>query len=101
MLFPSEYKFTTELSPYFTSDYYSFGAIGNDPFTRVGSYVRLDGRLSLETPGGHWTVDLIGKNLTDRVIVAQRNFGLASKQEPGMSPFNSSSTIECGANKRK
>ena len=82
MLLPREYKFTTELSPYFTSSYYGASASGNDPFFRVDSYVRLDARLSLETPAGHWAVDLIGKNLADRIIPAPIILGLASKEEP-------------------
>jgi len=35
--------------------------------------VRLDGRVALETRDGRWAIDLIGKNLTDRVIATSVN----------------------------
>jgi outer membrane receptor protein involved in Fe transport len=61
---PGDYKFTSELSPYFSSSYY------RDPFAQWrGGYVRLDARLSLEKSDGRWALDLIGRNLTDRIIV--------------------------------
>jgi len=65
---PGDYRFTTQLIPYFTSSYFTQSG---DPFYLVHAYTRLDGRLTLETPGGHWAFDVIGKNLTDRVIVSQ------------------------------
>jgi hypothetical protein len=40
----------------------------NDALHIQPGYVRFDGRISFETPDRHWAVDLIGKNLTDRVI---------------------------------
>jgi len=43
--------------------------------------MRLDGRLSLEQPGGRWALDLIGKNLTDRII-ADFSYSGASKEQP-------------------
>ena len=61
------YKFTTELSPYFTSRY------NPDPdgiFPSSGDYVRLDAKLTLALPDGRWTIDVIGKNLTNRIIIA-------------------------------
>ena len=67
-LLPRGLKFTTTVSPYFTSHFYTGTNGPADPLYQVGSYVRLDSRLSLETAGGHWALDLIGKNLTDRVI---------------------------------
>jgi iron complex outermembrane receptor protein len=85
MLFPGEYKFTTELSPYFTSGYYLAYSQGADPFFRTDSYVRLDARLTLETPDGRWDVDLIGKNLTDREIVTanySQGINLQQKEQP-------------------
>jgi hypothetical protein len=33
------------------------------------AYERLDGRVSLESPGDRWAVDIVMKNLTDRLIV--------------------------------
>jgi iron complex outermembrane receptor protein len=76
------YKVTTELSPYFTTGYHVIFLIDKDFFWQ-DPYVRLDGRLSFEPQDGHWAVDLIGKNLTDRTIITA--FGSpyqASKQEP-------------------
>lgn len=57
---PGDFHLTAEVSGYFTSDYY-FNSLDR----WVGEYTRLDGRLTLETPGRHWAFDLIGKNLTD------------------------------------
>lgn len=77
---PGGYKLTTDLSPYFTSNYY---LISGDPIYRVPGYVRLDGRLTLELPGGHWSMDLIGKNLTNHLIVTDSsNFYLESMEPP-------------------
>ena len=79
---PGQYKLTTELSPYFTSGYHVIFLIDKDFFWQ-GDYVRLDGRVTLDSPDGRWAVDLIGKNLTDRVIITA--FGSpyqASKQQP-------------------
>ena len=80
-LFSNTFRFTAELSPYLTSTYYTNAANGNDSFFHVGGYVRLDGRLSLETPDQRWALDLIGKNLTDRVIVVTAGI-LESKEQP-------------------
>jgi iron complex outermembrane recepter protein len=69
------YRLTTALSPYFTSRY------NPDPdgiYPSLGNYVRLDGRVTLEPPGGHWVLDIIGKNLTNRLILTSRN----TKEEP-------------------
>jgi len=30
----------------------------------TAGYLRIDGRISLESPDGHWALDVIGKNLT-------------------------------------
>jgi outer membrane receptor protein involved in Fe transport len=80
---PGGYKFITMLSPYFTSSYFFNNANGNDPALQIGGYIRLDGRLSLEAPGGHWNIDLIGRNLTDRVIDAYiYSQAQASKEQP-------------------
>ena len=62
---PRGLKFTTEINPYFSSSYNN-----QDPYILgTSGYVRLDARLSLASSEGHWTLDLIGKNLTNRVIV--------------------------------
>ena len=81
---PGGYEFATELSPYFTSAY---NTNNGDPFYEVRAYGRLDGRLSFEAPGGRWALDLIGKNLTDRTIVAGQypsnfNMYLLRKEQP-------------------
>jgi len=75
------YRLTTQLSPYFSSSYYLHDS--DDPFFQQGGYVRLDARLSLENPDRHWAVDLIGRNLTDRnILAALGSFYTASKQQP-------------------
>jgi len=88
---PGDYGLTTELSPYFTSRYWSTGgASGGSPsgsyddvIPQVPAYVRLDARLTLNSPDGHWAADLIGKNLTDRVIIVNYfNVNLATKEQP-------------------
>ena len=81
MWLPGDYKFSTSVSPYFTSSYND-----SDPFARQAGYVRLDGRLTIEKPDGRWAVDLIGKNLTDRQILITDSvygdgYGLLAKQE--------------------
>lgn len=62
----SDVDLVTELSSFFTTSY------NPDPdglFPSVSGYVRLDGRISIESTDGQWAVDLIGKNLTNRIIV--------------------------------
>jgi iron complex outermembrane receptor protein len=80
------YKLTTQVSPYFTSGYFFSGDSGatDDPLAHFGGYVRLDGRITLDSANGRWALDLIGKNLTDRVIITAVQQGIyqASKQEP-------------------
>lgn len=76
---PAGFKLTSQLDPYITSSYYTQSG---DPFYYVHAYVRLDGQLSLESPDAHWAVDLIGKNLTDRLIIAVPGFTNAAKEEP-------------------
>ena len=82
----SAYKFTVQLNPYFTTSY------GNDPqlqaiglgyLAGTGGYVRLDGGLTFAASNNRWAVDLIGKNLTNRVIIDNgMSFPNASKEEP-------------------
>jgi iron complex outermembrane recepter protein len=77
---PGEYKLTTDLIPYFSS---SFNPT-NDPY-KLGTagYVRLDARLTLTSPDSRWAFDLIGKNLTDRIIVdGASSLYFATKEEP-------------------
>jgi outer membrane receptor protein involved in Fe transport len=80
--FPRNFKLSTELSSYFTTRYFP-GTGGDEYLINVGGYARLDGRLTLETLDSRWALDLIGKNLTDRVIVSGGNdLILASKEQP-------------------
>jgi iron complex outermembrane receptor protein len=75
---PNDYRVVAELSPYFTSAYYLLAS--EDANGRQRQYVRLDARLSLETPGRRWAFDLIGKNLTNRQIL---NFSTIEPTSPG------------------
>jgi iron complex outermembrane recepter protein len=81
LFLPGGFQFITQASPYFSSRYF---IQSGDPFYIVDAYTRLDGRVSLESPDGHWAVDIIGKNLTDRIITTGwgGSFNLESKQEP-------------------
>jgi hypothetical protein len=62
---PSSLNFLAEVSPYFSSRY----DMMDDPLEHQASYIRLDGRLGIESPDKLWTLELIGKNLTDRQII--------------------------------
>ena len=82
---PRDYKLTTELTPYITSSY--SGSLGDtvDPIYHVGGYLRLDGRVTFEPGASHWALDLIAKNITDRVIVTNPGdpfFYYAAKEQP-------------------
>jgi iron complex outermembrane recepter protein len=61
------YRLTGELNAYQVSAY-QFNLL--DELTM--SYVRLDSRLTLESPQSRWALDVIGRNLTD---VAIRGYG--------------------------
>jgi len=77
--------FTAELLSYFTSSYAASTGDPNDPFFQIDGYVRLDARLTLEGAGGPWAVDVIGKNLTDHLIISNPGepyFYFASKEMP-------------------
>jgi outer membrane receptor protein involved in Fe transport len=80
---PGGYRFDTELSPYFTSSYWG-GTGPDDVIPKTASYIRLDARIGLESPDRRWAVDLIGKNLTDRIIVtnAQQTIYELTKEQP-------------------
>jgi outer membrane receptor protein involved in Fe transport len=81
MTLPGEYAVTTEAIPYFSSSYYLHDS--DDPFFEQHEYVRLDARVALESTTGRWGLDLVGKNLTNQVILAALgSFYTASKQEP-------------------
>jgi iron complex outermembrane receptor protein len=76
------YRLTTELAPYITSDYYSYSLYPDLPGLNNPGYVRVDGRLGFEKEGSGWSVDLIGKNLTDHTIPVFVALGFASKEPP-------------------
>jgi outer membrane receptor protein involved in Fe transport len=65
-----EYRFTGEVSSYFSTTYNYANNGTDDPLLDQAGYARLDSRLSLETPDRRWAFDVIGKNLTDRIIIA-------------------------------
>ena len=66
---PHGYHFITEADVYAATTYF-FGNNGtNDPEQMQPGYARLDGRLSFESPDAHWAIDVILKNLTDKIIV--------------------------------
>ena len=66
---PRGYHFITEVDVYASSAYF-YGNNGNDdPEQMQPGYARLDGRLSLEDPNRRWAVDLVLKNLTDKMIL--------------------------------
>jgi outer membrane receptor protein involved in Fe transport len=58
VLFTDDYLLTPTLDPRFVQD----------------SYVRLNGRVALTLPGEQWEIALVGKNLTDEVIVNYGNY---------------------------
>ena len=66
---PRGYHFITEADVYASSNYF-YGNNGNDDPEQIQpGYARLDGRLSLEGPNERWAVDLVLKNMTDKVII--------------------------------
>jgi iron complex outermembrane receptor protein len=65
---PADYHLTGELTTFATSSYFLDGT--DDPTVSQDAFVRFDARLSLESPGGRWTLDLIGKNLSNRNILS-------------------------------
>lgn len=77
--FGNDYRLTTELDPFYSSSYY---VQSGDPYYQVHSYVRLDGRMTLDSPDRHWSFDIIGKNLTNATIIDQPGLYYAAKQEP-------------------
>ena len=76
-----KYQFRAELTPFYSDAYFS--GVGSDPLGRQKAYTRLDGRLTFENVDARWAIDIIGKNLTDKVIMAGGGSPTASsKQEP-------------------
>lgn len=65
-MLPGDYRFTTELTGSFRTRYDARNS--DDPFHAQGGYTRLDARLTFENADRRWAFDVIGRNLTDRVI---------------------------------
>ena len=65
---PRGYHFITETDVNATTNYFYGNGGNDDPELKQPGYARLDGRLTLEGPNGHWAVDVILKNLTDKII---------------------------------
>lgn len=57
---------TTEATGIFSSRYHTIFTL--DPLAVQPGYTRLDARISLETADGRWGFDIIGKNLTSKII---------------------------------
>lgn len=66
-------QFTADVTPYITSWYYLPGGGADGREDLQPGYVRWDARLSLASPNGKWTFDVIGKNLSDKVILTSRS----------------------------
>jgi outer membrane receptor protein involved in Fe transport len=64
---PGGFALTAIASPYFSSSYYLHQT--DEPQFQQKQYTRLDARLTLESPDRKWALDLIGQNLTDKVII--------------------------------
>lgn len=66
---PRGWHFITETDVYATTNYFYGNGGTDDPEQMQPGYARLDGRLTLEGPNAHWAIDVILKNLTDKLIV--------------------------------
>jgi iron complex outermembrane recepter protein len=79
VVFPADYKLTTVIAPYFSSSYNN-----QDPYLiGTSAYVRLDARMTFSNADGRWAVDLIGKNLTNRIIITSLDSQYSvAKEEP-------------------
>lgn len=62
----NDYRMTAALTPHYSSSYF-FTALDDD-LLKQESYVRLDGRLTFESPDRKWAFDVIGQNLTNKTI---------------------------------
>lgn len=64
----SRYEFGIASNLYFSDKYFAAG--NHDPGQIQDSYTELDARISFGRADGRWRLALIGKNLTDKAIVA-------------------------------
>ncbi|WP_193671054.1 hypothetical protein, partial [Pseudomonas aeruginosa] len=69
-----DYNFTGSLTGIFSSKFFIGNAAPNSLLVQ-GKYIRLDGRLSLELPGGRWSIDLIAKNINNVTLYGGGNQG--------------------------
>jgi hypothetical protein len=78
-----DYRLTADLTPIFNSSYFNSNGT-DDPQLLIKSSMRWDGQLTLAQLSKHWAIDIIGKNLTNRVIVVEpdQNEIPGAKQEP-------------------
>jgi iron complex outermembrane recepter protein len=68
-ILPRGYRFITETNVSATTSYFYGNGGTDDPQQKQPGYARLDGRLSLESPESRWALDVIFKNLTDKIII--------------------------------
>lgn len=59
-------RLTTEAIGIVSSRFQTLSTL--DPLAEQPGYIRLDGRISLDSEGGRWGFDIIGKNLTNRIV---------------------------------
>ncbi len=75
---PGSLRLLGELGIYFSDDYLLAGDL--DPVLVQDSYTKFDARLSLGSADGRWDLSLIGKNLSDELIL---NWGSDQPTSPG------------------
>ena len=66
---PGGYHFITEADLYGSTRYFYGNNGTDDPEQMQSGYTRVDGRLSFESPDSRWAIDVVLKNLSDRLIV--------------------------------
>ncbi|NOY17579.1 MAG: TonB-dependent receptor [Gammaproteobacteria bacterium] len=75
---PRNLRLLGELGVYFTDGYFLAGDL--EPVLTQDSYTKFDARLSLGSADGRWVLSLIGKNLSDELIL---NWGSDQPTSPG------------------
>lgn len=60
------YRLTGEATGILSTKYQIYST--DDPLTVQPGFARLEARVSLDSPGGRWGIDVIGKNLTNTLI---------------------------------